>query len=621
MKRIYSIVNNTPKKIIYFSIFCLFLVGLLVQGIDEYWWDSGYYWNLSQSFIKNGQFSIANYDAPLRGYIIPFISLIIKAIGQLLGVKAEVVFLVFSATNFTLISCILFPKSVEIFKRKVNNSSIILFSVILAIYWGGYFRYPLSDISSLVFIWVFLYIHLYIIKIVGEVKQLTIWHFGLILVGMACFGLGMNARPSYQVLIPIVIVIYVYIGIKLKKHKLDIIRIISVAVLGVIIALGPQYYNNVNNYDIASPLVQTQLNYGGESLILKQINWGLIYQKYETYVGPGYVPRVAYEDLNGVELLKKTDNGTISSISEWIKMFLEYPLDFIGVYARHLFNAIDLKYNTPYIKDMNQTSGLFNIFNYTIWFVSIYICVYNVKKWWKQNPFLSFLVGMVMVLSTLIAIVGAVENRFLLPTFIFVYSIFCCFVFENDCLKTLKKMVDIKNGVLFLAFLTICISYSSLVQATIIDHPLYLIKSTNVQGINIDKPETITDSIYSNGKVIQSFIADHNNLNTIGVRLATYGRVNESNVFINLYNSNMELIRNLAIKAHDIIDSQFYDFIFEPIVDSKGKVYYLEIVADGDENNSITVWKTHKDEYIDGICKQDNKEIEGDLNIRIMYKK
>lgn len=102
----------------------------------------------------------------------------------------------------------------------------------------------------------------------------------------------------------------------------------------------------------------------------------------------------------------------------------------------------------------------------------------------------------------------------------------------------------------------------------------------------------------------QTITAQKNNLSGIGVLIATYsGRNNTHPVILHLRNSVQagNDIRTVSVPASKFGDNQFYNFLFKPIADSKGKMYFF--VVDSPESikgNAIAIDLNNKDMYNHG---------------------
>ena len=96
-----------------------------------------------------------------------------------------------------------------------------------------------------------------------------------------------------------------------------------------------------------------------------QIQWGINYQRYGTYIGDpleyGDI-RMFYIDNIGQTILNRaqiTDFGSgIAFIKNFIKLIVDYPLDFIGIYVRHFLNMLYPIYPEQYIQEITKDKSL-----------------------------------------------------------------------------------------------------------------------------------------------------------------------------------------------------------------------------------------------------------------------
>ena len=141
------------------------------------------------------------------------------------------------------------------------------------------------------------------------------------------------------------------------------------------------------------------------------------------------------------------------------------------------------------------------------------------------------------------------------------------------------------------------------------------INSDNV-NLNCDLP---VGNIDRNDTISQSFTAENNNLFSINVKLATYARINNSEVTLTLLDQNNHPLAYQKINAKTLHDNAYFRFNFKPLEDSKGRMYYLEIKSDATDENSITAWKSKNDVYPPGGLYINGKEDTGDLCMQLFY--
>ena len=110
------------------------------------------------------------------------------------------------------------------------------------------------------------------------------------------------------------------------------------------------------------------------------------------------------------------------------------------------------------------------------------------------------------------------------------------------------------------------------------------------------------------------------NLRGLGILFATYGRKNEGNIDIKIFDIKTEkLLLNKKINQTTIEDNKFIDFIFSEKQNNIENIR-IEVSSDSLESKSVTIWKSKKAGNISNILKINNKDIEGSLVIRELYK-
>ena len=56
---------------------------------------------------------------------------------------------------------------------------------------------------------------------------------------------------------------------------------------------------------------------------------------------------------------------------EYLKLVARHPLELSASYARHVFNGLDVKYPTPYVRDLRDTSTALSLLEYTLIFLAL----------------------------------------------------------------------------------------------------------------------------------------------------------------------------------------------------------------------------------------------------------
>jgi 2-polyprenyl-3-methyl-5-hydroxy-6-metoxy-1,4-benzoquinol methylase len=144
--------------------------------------------------------------------------------------------------------------------------------------------------------------------------------------------------------------------------------------------------------------------------------------------------------------------------------------------------------------------------------------------------------------------------------------------------------------------------------------------------IKIEDHAALTDITVSNGtnlgplssgnRYCQKFVAKNNNLMAISLFVATYCKQIDSVARLFVLNSDgSELIREKNINTKEFFDNTWQPFFFQPIADSKGKLFLFCIETTG-EDDAITLWTNYG---IKGICKKNGELIRGAICFRSYY--
>ncbi len=479
--------NNNSKKYIICSII-IFLITFLYSCFSnsKLYWDSLKYWNYSDKFLDNfGHFSVFNYNDNIRGYLFPFIIYVIKKLSSLFNISNALILLwIFNGLIFAVLFGIYIPKIFsKLFNRDIGFVSILLYFSIIIIFWRGYFGFPLSDFPSLLCAVISYYS---VLKISKDNKSIKNYIF--VFISAISLGASINIRPSYNIIIP---VICIYLICKLKREKniknwKYAIIYTSIFILGFVVILFPQIVINKKNNNVISPFVITKTD-NGTDLFSTQLVWGIQNQKYETYVGnqENIDATLFFRDNRGEKIIQQ-ENITKLDIVSYIKLVLKYPFSFGGIYFRHIFNALDIKYPKLYIDDIYSVNVLFSLLNYTI----IYIFIVTFCKMIKIKEYKNFdfiFLTLMILFSVAISIPTAIEVRFMLPLQVFIYAVIlysginnkffndiCNFIKDKKYIYAIKYFIFKYKPVLYVLFVIICYTLSIATYKSFYKFPIFL---------------------------------------------------------------------------------------------------------------------------------------------------
>jgi hypothetical protein len=110
---------------------------------------------------------------------------------------------------------------------------------------------------------------------------------------------------------------------------------------------------------------------------------------------------------------------------------------------------------------------------------------------------------------------------------------------------------------------------------------------------DIQPAKSAIGELSGNTVVEQSFIPPEDGLTALKVELATFTRTNVGTLTIDVLNEHRQQIFHKVILQKTILDNSYYPIDFESQKNSKGKVYYLMLIANGSPaGQSITAWSS-----------------------------
>lgn len=160
----------------------------------------------------------------------------------------------------------------------------------------------------------------------------------------------------------------------------------------------------------------------------------------------------------------------------------------------------------------------------------------------------------------------------------------------------------------------------------------YILQSGDIASKTIEQiPTTNGDDtypvcpvgdIYGDVTVTQEFYATKNYLDSVSVRLATYGKTLTTTKELHIILEDVEanqIVCQKDIPLNQVVDDAYADLFFDPLAHSAGKQYRLTLTSDAANlDDSITAWSYGADAYSGELAVQQN--LENDLLIRKTYR-
>lgn len=350
-----------------------------------------------------------------RGFVVFVLDAAIYRFSMVLETDPVSTFRFFSSLLFAVLSVVSLPTALGRIAGVVPTSSQrMLCAALVFVFFRGYFLYPSNDIVALFFL-------LLSLNAVTSTEEPTagrtaftgLWLSGAIL-----------SRSNYVVAAPFVL----WLSMRrddacVADHLRDTGRgLVLLAVLSVMFALNAGYVSyrgrtDRGDHPDAFRVLGRQL---ADGLRVQRIEWNAYDERY-----PGML---IYEEGRGKAILAA--EGLQVDRFQWnqyLSIASRHPLDFSIIYARHLFNGLDLAYPTVYVQVVRQRSLLYSMLNFFLVFSSL------VALGISRVPLRRILTLLAMVLPALVCMPFPTETRFYLS----LQAFFIAFpVFANPWAKS-----------------------------------------------------------------------------------------------------------------------------------------------------------------------------------------
>jgi hypothetical protein len=402
--------RRIPAELACFGLVALvYLVHLFIAGDDRFYFDSFRYWEVSKLFGKNGGFSLLAFDYPNRGYSLPLVYHGLDGVRGALTMGDATAVKVFGALLAATLGVVVAPRLARALfpGAAISWTRVLLLNALLFVYWRDHFGFPLSDFPALL---------LASVGLLGLLRATTAGYVGA---GLG-FMLAANMRPAY---LPAAAAAIVVAGVLPRQGRKAPRRLSAVGLVlaGVVGASLPQMLINHRYHASWSPVAS-----GSKEISMLQLTQGMLNQKYETYVGPpdGYPrPEVYFLDPATAHVLAAEGLTEITSYRQYAGIASRHPAEMAASWTRHVFNGLDVRYPTPYIRDLGDSSIVLSLLLYTLLFLALlHLLIPDARRALRGIHW----VGVAVLASPcLSAIPGAVEPRFFLPLQLIAYMLVC----------------------------------------------------------------------------------------------------------------------------------------------------------------------------------------------------
>jgi hypothetical protein len=389
--------------------FAATLVVALLLGLKTFYYDSGGYWILGTTYIRNGHFSLLNFESSLRGYLLPLIDHGLQGLAVAFRWNPSSFAKLFNVLSFALIGTVLGPRLAEITwpRWRWGIGRRLALMALLLIFWKGYLPYPLSDFPA------------FTLALLALVSIDRVESPGWMLLGGLASAAAIDMRPSYLLLAPILVVLIVWAWLKGRSRENPSVRwrvlcgglfLVGFFVISLPQSLSSHRYFHTWSFVPGSAAHLTTI----------QFDEGLHLQRYETYVGSNLSPRMLYEDPTGTKLLLEQKDQTVSSTSQYLGLVASHPLTMAGVFIRHIVNGLDQRYSTPYVSHLSTGSNRWlRLAGFLLIFLALLRVLWSTAR--RRLAPARWRYPAALALCCLTSVPSAVETRYMLPIFLLSY--------------------------------------------------------------------------------------------------------------------------------------------------------------------------------------------------------
>jgi hypothetical protein len=400
---------GTPV-VAFVAMFVAMLIVALLQGAKPFYYDSGVYWGLADSFVRDGHFSLLNFDSPLRGYLLPLVNDGLQEVSAAFSWNDSSSAKVFNALVFSLVTTVLAPAFAEQTwpERRWGLGRRLLLATVVIVFWRGYLNFPLSDFPAIAAV---------LLALIGVGRT---DRPGWMLVAGLAGAAAINMRPAYLLLMPVLVSLVAYGWWRQRgtDHPAWSRRglCVALALLGFVVLSLPQSLSAHRHNDTWSFVPGAAA--GLSSL---QFTEGMRMQRYDTFVGTGQPSaRMIFADPRAGEILDEREGGTIANARQYARVVVTHPAIMAGLFGRHVVNGLDARYPTPYIEQVDTGGNrCMRLAGFLLVFLALVRVAWPRARRMMGTARWQYPVALLACGATSLA--SAVETRFLLPAYLLSY--------------------------------------------------------------------------------------------------------------------------------------------------------------------------------------------------------
>lgn len=382
MRKFLNDICYNRKTLSYIIGFLMCFIFLSIFWTDSIYGDASGYSTMAEKFIESGlgnfrlqleEGSSEAYQFSVRGYAWPWIIAFFKEISFQTKIGWWVVYSLFISFGFTF----LLPEIFELlFNKRIKCFARIVPLALTLFIWPGLVIYTLSDIPSIIFMALGLYVVLLICK-----RELHIY-IRLILGILAGFWLGFSYYIRSGNIVSVILALLILCIYSCRKCFSKKLIVVIAFCLGVGISTLPQIAINVNCNHKFSYQVPVFFTSG---IGAREYFYGVSLLRYETVISEAY-PEIAARSWDGFAgTLLNSDNIPENQVDgrSLLNNILKYPVEYLGIFSAKFANFAESRFGELYIQNFKYRSNGKVVFNFFLYFMSFFGIFYLLSN--KKN--------------------------------------------------------------------------------------------------------------------------------------------------------------------------------------------------------------------------------------------
>lgn len=388
-----------------------------------HYYDAGDYMRLSQQFRgPTGSFDLLAFPSALRGYLWPLILSVIHPPARALPPEPLAGFVLIAAFRplGVLLAAAIFGVAGPLLWTRLHGPAPgwrrqVVFAALGFVFWRDHFHFAMADMPGV------LALLLALAVVVG--RRPSVVAAGA---AGALAAAAVNIRPVFLLGAGALVVGAAWLWWRdgtLRPGRRG--ALLAALAGGILLVLVPQGRINQRQYRQPTPLVLGWMDTSRpRSLYLNHLSWGLRMQKLGASVALHLDGKMIYEDPAGRAIIQRAGlpvhDPVFPSYGAYLRAVAPHWPDALLIYARHVFNGLDIRQPSPVIRPFNYLTLVVAGLNYSVLFAALLVLLCRRPVLDRRR---TAVVLAALLLPCAAVLPTAIEVRFLLPLHLLLYGV------------------------------------------------------------------------------------------------------------------------------------------------------------------------------------------------------